>query len=65
MLFKSSRVNNVITKLYYSPTTPLFTKNSCIDDNTKGLVKKYRGGGAFGNVVDKKHMTHPLPSTQK
>ena len=33
----------------------------------KGLVKKYRGGwaGAFGNVVDKKHMTHPLPSAQK
>ena len=23
------------------------------------------GGGAFGNVVDKKHMTHPLPSAQK
>ena len=38
--------------------------------NAKGLVKKYRGGGggwagAFGNVVDKKHMTHPLPSAQK
>ena len=34
---------------------------------SKGLVKKYRGGwaGAFGNVVDKKHMTHPLPSAQK
>ena len=32
----------------------------------KGLVKKYRGGGggwagAFGNVVDKKHMTPPPP----
>ena len=23
------------------------------------------GGGAFGNVVDKKHMTHPHPSVQK
>ena len=23
------------------------------------------GGGAFGNVVDKKHMAHPLPSAQK
>ena len=38
-------------------------------DSRKGLVKKYRGGGggagAFGNVVDKKHMTHPLPSAQK
>ena len=35
----------------------------------KGLVKKYRGGGgwagAFGNVVDKKHVTHPLPLAQK
>ena len=33
----------------------------------KGLVKKYRGGwaGAFGNVVDKKHMAHLLPSAQK
>ena len=38
----------------------------------KELVKKYRGWGggggwigAFGNVVDKKHMTHPLPSAQK
>ena len=33
----------------------------------KGLVKKYRGGwaGVFGNVVDKKHMTHPLPLAQK
>ena len=34
----------------------------------KGLVKKYGGGGwagAFGNMVDKKHMTHPLPSAQK
>ena len=33
----------------------------------KGLVKKYRGGwaGAFGNVVDKRHVTHPLPSAQK
>ena len=35
----------------------------------KGPVKKYRGGGggagAFGNVVDKKHITHPLPSAQK
>ena len=32
----------------------------------KGLVKKYGGGGAraFGNVVDKKHMTHPLSSAQ-
>ena len=29
----------------------------------KGLVKKYRVGraGAFGNVVDKKRMAHPLP----
>ena len=37
--------------------------------HSKGLVKKYRGGGmwagAFGNVVDKKHITHPLPSAQK
>ena len=35
---------------------------------SKGLVKKYRGGGwagAFGNVVGKKHMTHPLPLAQK
>ena len=35
----------------------------------KRLVKKYgRGGGwagAFGNLVDKKRMTHPLPSAQK
>ena len=36
----------------------------------KGLVKKYSGGGgggagAFGNVVDKKRMTHPLPLAQK
>ena len=36
----------------------------------EGLVKKYRGGGggwagAFGNAVDKKHMTQPLPSAQK
>ena len=32
----------------------------------KGLVKKYRGwAGAFGNVVDKKYMTHPLPPSQK
>ena len=23
------------------------------------------GAGAFGNVVDKKHMTHLLPSAQK
>ena len=23
------------------------------------------GAGAFGNVVDKKHMTHPHPSAQK
>ena len=31
----------------------------------KGLVKKYRGEGAFGNVVDKKHIAHPLPAAQK
>ena len=37
----------------------------------QGLVKKYRGGGgggglgAFGNVVDKKHMAHPVPSAQE
>ena len=39
---------------------------------SQGLVKKYRGGvgggggglGAFGNVVDKKHMAHPVPSAQ-
>ena len=35
----------------------------------KRLVKKYGGGGggagAFGNLVDKKRMTHPLPSAQK
>ena len=36
----------------------------------KGLVKKYKGevgvwARAFGNVVDKKHMAHPLPSAQK
>ena len=41
----------------------LDTKNYvCIE----GLVKKHKEGGggwtgAFGNVVDKKHMTHPLP----
>ena len=23
------------------------------------------GGGAFGNMVDKKHITHPLLSAQK
>ena len=30
--------------------------------------KSIGGGGwtgAFGNVVDKKHMTHPLPAAQK
>ena len=31
--------------------------------------KSIRGGGgwvrAFGNVIDKKHMTHLLPSAQK
>ena len=38
---------------------------------SQGLVKKYRGGGggggwagAFGNVVDKKHMAQPVPSAQ-
>ena len=36
-----------------------------------GTGQKVKGGGggwcigAFGNVVDKKHMTHPLPSAQK
>ena len=32
-----------------------------------GTGQKVYGGwaGAFGNVVDKKHMTHPLPSAQK
>ena len=42
-------------------------RNVCYIIATKGLVKKYRGGwaGAFGNVADKKHMTHPLPSAQK
>ena len=35
-----------------------------------GKKKQREGGGggwagAFGNVVDKKHMTHPLPSAQK
>jgi len=33
--------------------------------NGKGLVKKYGEQGrwavAFGNVVDKKHIVHPLP----
>ena len=33
-----------------------------------GTGQKVLGGGwagAFGNVVDKKHMTQPLPSAQK
>ena len=36
-----------------------------------GTGQKVLGGGgggwagAFGNVVDKKHTTHPLPSAQK
>ena len=38
-------------------------------NRNKGLVKKYGGGGgwagAFGNVVDKKHMAHPLRSAKK
>ena len=35
--------------------------------NSKGLVKKYGEGWAVavGNVVDKKHMAHPLPPAQK
>ena len=46
-------------------------RDSVFEFGHKGLVKKYRAGGgagcagAFGNVADKKHMTHPLPSTQK
>ena len=39
----------------------------------KGLVNRYRVGGggwgwrsgAFGNVVDKRYMAHPLPSAKK
>ena len=49
--------------------TTLFFFTVCIrgTKRVKGLVKKYRrgGAGAFRNVVDKKHMTHPLPSAQK
>ena len=49
--------------------TTLFFFTVCIrgTKRVKGLVKKYRGrvAGAFRNVVDKKHMTHPFPSAQK
>ena len=36
------------------------TKTTC----GKGLVKKYRGVGAFRNVVVRKHMTHPFQLEQ-
>ena len=36
----------------------------CVKDWTKSMGGG--GGGAFGNVVDKKkHMAYPLPSAQK
>ena len=41
---------------------------SWIRDWSKSIGGGGGGGGwagAFGNVVDKKHMTHPLPSAQK
>ena len=37
-----------------------------IRDRSKSLGKGGGGwAGAFGNMVDKKHMAHPLPSAQK
>ena len=55
---KGSKTHIFILALHKTPTS------------SKGLVKKYRGvgggwAGAFGNGVDKKHVTHPLPSAQK
>ena len=53
--------------------SPPFDKLSLIRAD-KGRVKKYGGkyggggggwAGAFGNVVDKKHMAYVLPSVQK
>ena len=48
-------------------TTPLQTYIVVNASSGQGTGQKVQGGwaGAFGNVVDKKHMTHPLPSTQK
>ena len=41
------------------------TEIHVIRDWSKSIGRGGGWAGAFGNVVDKKHMTHPLPSAQK
>ena len=38
---------------------------SALRDWSKNIGGGGRGAGAFGNVVDKKHMAHPFPSAQE
>ena len=49
--------------------TTLFFFTVCIrgTKRVRDWLKSIGGGvaGAFRNVVDKKHMTHPFPSAQK
>ena len=58
---------------YSSPQVPRHPTSMCNFGVNEKKIKvrdwsKSIGGGwagAFGNVVDKKHMAHPLPSAQK
>ena len=47
-----------------SDTSYIFLK-TLFRDWSKSIGGEGGWTGAFGNVVDKKHMTHPLPSAQK
>ena len=57
-------VKSVLLSVMFSNT--LF-KKIVVRDWSKSIGGGGGGGwaGAFGNVVDKIHMTHPLPSAQK
>ena len=71
----ATRARKILLSLFRG--TLMIKENVTLSSTKEGKIQKTKqnlrdwsksmggGAGAFGNVVDKKLMTHPLPSAQK
>ena len=72
----ATRARKILLSLFRG--TLMIKENVTLSSTKEGKIQKTKqnlrdwsksmgggGPGAFGNVVDKKQMTHPLPSAQK
>ena len=62
LVFSSGKVKRISLR-NENQNLPVLTTNADFGDWSKSIVGGW--AGVFGNVVDKKHMTHPLPLAQK